>query len=174
MGMSVTISAADTGDAEQILKLQYLCFQSEAEVYGDYAIAPLTETLDSLRAQMSEGCVLVARLGSEIVGSVRAVVDSGGTARIGRLCVHPRMQRHGLGGRLLSAIEDRLAEDRDTRRYHLVTGQRSEGNLRLYRKCGYTQVGTEKDRKVTLIAMAKDARPAAASDHAASDYAASA
>ena len=30
MGMSVTISAADEQDAEQILKLQYLCYQSEA------------------------------------------------------------------------------------------------------------------------------------------------
>jgi ribosomal protein S18 acetylase RimI-like enzyme len=168
MGMSVTISAADTGDAEQILKLQYLCFQSEAQVYGDYAIAPLTETLAALRGEMAEGCVLVARLGEEIVGSVRAFVDPDGTARIGRLCVHPRMQRHGLGGRLLTAIEDRLAKDRDAKRYHLVTGQSSEGNLRLYRKYGYTPVGTERDRQVTLIAMAKDAGPAATSAYTAS------
>ncbi|MEU6237997.1 GNAT family N-acetyltransferase, partial [Kitasatospora sp. NPDC047058] len=31
--MSVIISAADAGDAEQILKLQYLGYQSEAELY---------------------------------------------------------------------------------------------------------------------------------------------
>lgn len=40
MGMSVTISAARAQDAEQILKLQYLCYQSEAELYGDYGIEP--------------------------------------------------------------------------------------------------------------------------------------
>ncbi|RAJ60640.1 acetyltransferase (GNAT) family protein [Streptomyces sp. Amel2xB2] len=163
MGMSVTISAAVEGDAEHILKLQYLCFQSEAEAYGDYAIAPLTQTLDALRAEMAAGCVLVARLGEEVVGSVRGSVDPDGTARIDRLCVHPRLQRHGLGGRLLAAIEERLARERDAKRYHLVTGHRSEGSLRLYRKCGYTAsgTGTERDRKVRLTAMTKDVGTAA-------------
>jgi ribosomal protein S18 acetylase RimI-like enzyme len=164
MGMSVTISTADEEDAGQILKLQYLCFQSEAAAYGDYAIAPLTQTLDGLLAEMASGCVLVARLGDEIVGSVRGAVDEEGTARITRLCVHPRMQHHGLGGRLLAAIEGRLTSGGSTvKRYHLVTGHRSEGNLRLYRKNGYSPVGTERDRKVTLIAMSKEARDAAAS-----------
>ena len=157
MGMSVTISAAVEDDAEHILKLQYLCFQSEAELYGDYAIAPLTQTLAGLRAEMAAGCVMVARLGDEVVGSVRGSVDPDGTARIDRLCVHPRLQRHGLGGRLLAAIEERLARERDAKRYHLVTGHRSEGNLRLYRKYGYIASGSsERDRKVRLTAMTKD------------------
>ncbi|MEU2605391.1 GNAT family N-acetyltransferase [Streptomyces albus] len=157
MGMSVTISAADERDAEQILKLQYLCFQSEAELYGDYRIEPLVQTLDDLRAELAASCVLVARLGEEVVGTVRGKVDAEGTARIGRLCVHPRLQGHGLGGRLLAAIENRLAAEHAPRRYHLVTGGRSEGNLRLYRRSGYAPVGTERDRQVTLIALAKDA-----------------
>lgn len=163
MGMSVTISAAVEGDAEQILKLQYLCFQSEAAAYGDYAIAPLTQTLDALRAEMTGGCVLVARLGAEIVGSVRGSVDHDGTASIGRLFVHPRLQRHGLGGRLLAAVEDRLARERQAKRYHLVAGHRSEGNLRLYRKYGYTASGTERDREVKLTSMTKDAAGAGGS-----------
>ncbi|MEU2720847.1 GNAT family N-acetyltransferase [Streptomyces smyrnaeus] len=157
MGMSVTISAADERDAEQILKLQYLCFQSEAELYGDYRIEPLVQTLDELRTELAEGCVVVARLGEEVVGTVRGMVDAEGTARIGRLCVHPRLQRHGLGGRLLAAVEARLADRFAPKRYHLVTGSRSEGNLRLYRRLGYTPVGTERDRRVTLVALAKDA-----------------
>lgn len=157
MGMSVTISAAVENDAEQILKLQYLCFQSEAEAYGDYAIAPLTQSLEGLRAEMAAGSVLVARLGEEVVGSVRGTVDTDGTARIDRLFVHPRLQRHGLGGRLLAAIEAGLAAERDAKRYHLVTGHRSEGSLRLYRKYGYIPVGTERGRKMTLTEMTKDA-----------------
>lgn len=169
MGMSVTITAATEDDAEQILKLQYLCYQSEAAAYGDYAIAPLTQSLDGLRAEMSAGRVLVARLGDEIVGSVRGSVDAEGTARINRLCVHPRLQRHGLGGRLLAAIEETLTTGRTVHRYHLVTGHRSEGNLRLYRRNGYEPVGTEKDRKITLIAMSKRAgAPAAEQAYAAS------
>ncbi|MGW6459229.1 GNAT family N-acetyltransferase, partial [Streptomyces sp. NPDC055078] len=94
MGMSVTISAARAQDAEQILKLQYLCYQTEAELYGDYAIEPLTQSLDALRAEIAQGHALVARLGDEVVASVRGRVDEDGTARIAKLIVHPRMQRH--------------------------------------------------------------------------------
>ncbi|EXU61622.1 MULTISPECIES: GNAT family N-acetyltransferase [Streptomyces] len=158
MGMSVTISAATADDAEQILKLQYLCYQAEAELYGDYSIEPLTQSLDDLRAELSEGCVLVARLGAEVVGSVRGVVDDKGTAAIAKLIVHPRMQRHGLGGRLLAAIEERLSGERAAKRYRLFTGHRSEGNLRLYRRYGYAQVGTEEvNRRLSLVTLEKDA-----------------
>ncbi len=38
MGMSVIVAAARESDAEQIFRLQYLCFQSEAERYGNYRI----------------------------------------------------------------------------------------------------------------------------------------
>lgn len=93
MGMSVTISAASAQDAEQILKLQYLCYQNEAELYGDYTIEPLTQTLDDLRAELDRGHGLVARLGDEVVASVRGSVDATGTARIAKLIVHPRLRR---------------------------------------------------------------------------------
>jgi len=159
MGMSVTIQAATDDDAEQILKLQYLCYQSEAELYRDWHIEPLTQTLAALREELAGGCVLVARLGDEVVGSVRATVDASGTAAISRLCVHPRMRRHGLGGRLLARIEERLAAERAAKRYRLRTGHRSEPNLRLYRRSGYTAVGTQTDsgpKRVTLVTMEKE------------------
>lgn len=159
MGMSVTISTANPDDAEKILKLQYLCYQSEAELYGDYTIEPLTQTFEALRAELAEGCVLVARLGDEVVGSVRGVVDDDGTARIAKLIVHPRMQRHGLGGRLLRAVEERLSAEREAKRYRLFTGHRSDLNLRLYRKLGYEQVGDAEPvtRRLSLVTMEKDA-----------------
>lgn len=143
MGMSVIISVATEQDAEQILKLQYLGYQSEAELYGDWGIEPLTQTLDSLRAELGEHHVLVARLGDEVVGTVRGWVDEGGVGRIGRLVVHPRMQRHGLGGRLLDAIERRLLEEGEVSYFRLFTGHRSLGNLRLYARQGYRQTGVE-------------------------------
>ncbi|MEU9983628.1 GNAT family N-acetyltransferase [Streptomyces sp. NPDC050856] len=142
MGMSVTISAASERDAEHILKLQYLCYQSEAELYGDYSIEPLTQTLDDLKAELARGHALVARLGDEVVASVRGEIDDAGTARIAKLIVHPRLRRHGLGGRLLDAIEERFAADPAARRFQLFTGHRSEGDLRLYRAKGYEAVAT--------------------------------
>lgn len=157
MGMSVTVGTAAETDTEQILKLQYLCYQSEAELYGDYRIEPLTQTLGQLRAELAQGAVLVARLGEEVVGSVRGRVQPDGTAAIGKLIVHPRMQGHGLGGRLLAAIEERLAAD-DAARFRLFTGHRSEANLRLYRRQGYTAVRTEEvTRRLSLVTLEKQA-----------------
>ncbi|MFF4758122.1 GNAT family N-acetyltransferase [Streptomyces sp. NPDC001292] len=142
MGMSVTISAAAEQDAEQIFRLQYLCFQSEAALYGNYRIDPLVESLDSIRHELAEDCVFVARLGDEVVGSVRGRVTEDGAALISKLCVHPRLQGHGIGARLLRAAESALAEERGATRFRLHTGHRSEGNLRLYRRVGYRAVGT--------------------------------
>ncbi|MGW7024041.1 GNAT family N-acetyltransferase [Streptomyces decoyicus] len=159
MGTSVTISAATDQDAEQILKLQYLCYQQEAALYDDYAIEPLTQTLQALRAELGEACVVVARLGEEVVGSVRGTVDEDGTARIAKLIVHPRMQRHGLGGRLLDAVEQRLAAERSVTGFRLFTGHRSEGNLRLYRSHGYLPVGTEQlTSRLSVVTLEKELR----------------
>ncbi|GGZ02249.1 GNAT family N-acetyltransferase [Streptomyces nitrosporeus] len=158
MGMSVTISAASAQDVEQIFRLQYLCFQSEAELYGNYRIDPLTQTLSSVREEVATDLVFVARLGDEIVGSVRGAIDEEGTGRIGKLCVHPRLQGHGLGTRLLRAAESALAGERAATRFRLHTGERSEGNLRLYRKAGYARVGdTTGEDGVRLILLEKEA-----------------
>jgi ribosomal protein S18 acetylase RimI-like enzyme len=141
MGMSVIISVATEQDTEQILKLQYLGYQREAELYGDWSIEPLTQTLESLRAELADRHVLVARLGDEVVGAVRGRVDEDGIGRISRLVVHPRMQRHGLGGRLLRGLEERMLADGPVRAFQLFTGHRSLGNLRLYTSQGYQQTG---------------------------------
>ncbi|MFD3542384.1 GNAT family N-acetyltransferase [Streptomyces sp. NPDC058662] len=159
MGMSVTISAAAAEDAEQIFKLQYLAFQREAELYGNYLIQPLTQSLDSLKGELASNTVLVARLGDEIVGTVRGSVGEDGTGNIAKLCVHPRLQGHGLGARLLRAVEKALGEQAGTVRFRLHTGHKSESNLRLYRKAGYATVGgrTASDG-VRLVILEKDAK----------------
>ncbi|WP_329387711.1 GNAT family N-acetyltransferase [Streptomyces sp. NBC_01351] len=159
MGMSVTISAAAAEDAEQIFKLQYLAFQREAELYGNYLIQPLTQSLDSLKEELATDTVLVARLGDEVVGTVRGNVDEEGTGKIAKLCVHPRLQGHGLGARLLRAVEEALAGHAGTTRFRLHTGHKSESNLRLYRNAGYTQVGgrTASDG-VQLVILEKDTK----------------
>ncbi|MFH9860934.1 GNAT family N-acetyltransferase [Streptomyces sp. NPDC017202] len=158
MGMSVTISVGTEQDAEQIFRLQYLCFQGEAALYGNYRIAPLVQTLDSVRQELASDCVYVARLGEEVVGSVRGTITEDGTASIGRLCVHPRLQGHGIGARLLRAAESALADERGATRFRLFTGHRSESNLRLYRRVGYRTVGTSQGSDgVPMIVLEKPA-----------------
>ncbi|MFR9792184.1 GNAT family N-acetyltransferase [Streptomyces sp. MB22_4] len=158
MGMSVTISVATEQDAEDIFRLQYLCFQSEAQLYGNYRIEPLVETLDAVRREVAVDCVFVARLGDEVVGAVRGKLTEEGSAVIARLCVHPRLRGHGIGGRLLRAAEAALAEDRGATLFRLQTGHLSEGNLRLYRRVGYEAVGRAKGTDgVELIVLEKPA-----------------
>ncbi|MFX4294757.1 GNAT family N-acetyltransferase [Streptomyces bohaiensis] len=157
MGMSVMIGTAAESDTEHVLKLQYLCYQTEAELYNDYGLEPLTQTLEELRAEMAAGPVLVARLGNEVVGAVRGRIEADGAATIGTLMVHPRMRRHGLGRRLLAAMEELLAGQSATAdRFRLRTGHRSEGNLRLYRRLGYAPVGTEVvSRRLSVVTLEK-------------------
>ncbi|WP_037570906.1 GNAT family N-acetyltransferase [Phaeacidiphilus oryzae] len=167
MGMSVTLStpgALTDTDAEQLLKLQYLCYQSEAETYADWSIDPLTETLGALRARLANRRTVVARLGEEVVGAVCGWTDADGVAHIERLVVHPRLRRHGLGGRLLRAIEEQLATptpgNPSPRAFRLFTGERSLGNIRLYRKLGYAQTGVETAEatpKITFVVLEKPA-----------------
>jgi GNAT superfamily N-acetyltransferase len=131
-----TIETAVPADAAEILALQKLAYRSEAELYEDWTIPPLTQTLDSLRNEFLSATVLKAMLGEHIVGSVRAKAV-GEACEIGRLVVHPDHQGQGIGSALLKRIEamfDGIA------RYELFTGSRSEGNLRLYQRHGYSIV----------------------------------
>jgi len=47
------IASAMVEDAAEILAVQRLAYQSEAEIYGDFALPPLLETLEDLRSQFA-------------------------------------------------------------------------------------------------------------------------
>lgn len=110
-------------------------YLSEAEIYNDYSIPPLIQTLKEIRQEFSRQVFLNALEEGEIVGSVRAYLKRG-TAYIGRLMVKPDFQNKGIGSRLMQAIEERF---RMADRYELFTGHRSARNLYLYRKLGYRE-----------------------------------
>lgn len=137
--MEPIIVAARVRDAEAILKLQYLCYQTQAALYNDYTLPPLTQSLTDILYEYDTHSILVARLGEEVVGSVRGELKEG-TCYIGRLIVHPRLQGGGLGTKLMYAIEDHF---HSATRYELFTGYRSERNLHLYHKLGYTRFREE-------------------------------
>lgn len=146
------LERAARGDAAQILELQKLAYQSEARLYDDWTLPPLTQTLESLREEFATSIILQAKEAGRLVGSVRAC-DDGGVCRIGRLIVDPELQGRGLGTMLMRRIE---AEFPEARRFELFTGSRSEGNLRLYERLGY-QRSREKvlSPAVTLVFLEK-------------------
>jgi GNAT superfamily N-acetyltransferase len=146
------IQDAVAGDAADILALQKLAYRSEAALYDDYTIPPLTQTLESMLQDIESQVVLVAVLGDRIVGSVRAW-RQGETCFIGRLIVHPEYQNCGIGARLLRAIEDCFP---GVAYFELFTGDRSAQNLYFYQKHGYRIIRKAPlSAKVTLAYLEK-------------------
>jgi ribosomal protein S18 acetylase RimI-like enzyme len=136
-GLSVVVADATPADAGELLTLQLAAYLSEAELHGNFRLPPLLETVEEIRSVCADGCVLKALLGTRIVGAVRGRVADG-TCHIGRLAVVPDLQGRGIGSRLISAVEDRYANE--VNRFELFTGSRSEPNLRLYRRLGYLDI----------------------------------
>jgi len=149
----VNIAVAAEADAGEVLTVQRAAYVSEAQLYDNPHLSALTESLADVRKALSEEIVLVARLGTRIVGAVRGRVD-GAVCHVGRLVVAPDMQGMGLGRRLLLAIEERVPSS--VRRFALFTGGRSESNLGLYRKLGYEPVREERVAPtLTLVHLEK-------------------
>lgn len=137
--MDVRVFAATGDDMAEILSLQRLAFRQEAELYNDFGIAPLTQTLEGIREEAKKLVFLKAVDGGRIIGSVRAF-EKQGTCYIGRLIVHPDYQNRGMGKRLMNAIEERFAGFR----FELFTGDRSEKNLAFYERLGYQRFDIRK------------------------------
>ena len=66
----------------------------------------------------------------------------------------PDLWGRGIGSRLMAEIESWLAGDVD--RFELFTGDRSDGNLRLYDRLGYREARRESlGDKVELVFLEK-------------------
>jgi ribosomal protein S18 acetylase RimI-like enzyme len=127
------IIQATVDDAEDILMIQKLAYQSEAELYGNYDIPPLKQTVEDLRDQFKDHVILKAVLDKRIIGTVRAYEEDG-TCYIGRLAVHPAFQNQGAGAALMKTVEGCFSPQR----FELFTGSKSVKNIHLYEKLGYT------------------------------------
>lgn len=141
------IEKAVTADAEEILSLQKLAYQAEAEIYDDFTIPPLKQTLEEIRKDFEAQVFLKAVENGRIIGSVRAFVREG-TCHVGRLIVHPDFQNRGIGKQLMGSIEEVFKE---ARRFEIFTGHRSERNLYLYRKLGYRPFNSVKANETLIL-----------------------
>ncbi len=69
--VEMQIEIANVNDAQEILSLQKLAYQSEAKIYSDFQIPPLLETLDELKMAFKSHIILKATFDGKIIGSVR-------------------------------------------------------------------------------------------------------
>ena len=129
------IVKADYEDLQDILRLQYLAYQSEAALFGSKDIPPLKQTLEEVIAEYREGIILkMVDENDVIIGSVRAK-ESNGTVYIGKLMVHPDRRCNGYGTKLLKEVEQFYPG----KRYELFTSTRSIDNIKLYQNSGYKE-----------------------------------
>jgi len=134
----LTLTAARLADAAEILALQKRAYASEAQLYKDWTIPPLMQTLASMREDIRAITVIKAVDDDAIVGSVRGQHREG-ICLIGRLIVEPARQGQGIGSALLRAIEQAFPQ---ANAFELFTGLQSERNIRLYQRSGYAVTGT--------------------------------
>ena len=145
------IIKAEYNDLQEILNLQYLSYQSEAELFGSKDIPPLRQTLNEVIDEFNNGIILKMVIDNTIIGSVRAI-EKNNTIYIGKLMVHPDFRRKGYGSKLLAEIENYFPR----KRYVLFTSTRSIDNIRLYQKMGYTIFDSKAfDDEITFVYMEK-------------------
>lgn len=110
-----------------------MAYQNEAKLFKNPDIPPLKQTIDEVVDEFNKGIILkVLDEKQQIIGSVRAYSEKG-NVYIGKLMVHPEMQRNGIGTKLLEAIE----KEYPGQRYELFTSTKSISNIRLYERLGY-------------------------------------
>ena len=150
--MMKNITRASIEDAATILELQKLAYQSEAQLYNDFSIPPLTQTLEELRSNFAHAVFLKAENEGEIIGSVKGHQASD-TCYIERLIVHPNYQGQGIGTALMEQIELCFEQ---AERFELFTGHKSERNVHLYERLGYRTFKSEEITKtLSFVFMEK-------------------
>ena len=135
-GMRAHFTPAERADAGEILTLSRGAYVSEAQIYGDPHLPPLTESVEEVAKAIVEIHVLKTVLNGRIVAAGRARQEEG-VLHLGRLAVAPDMQGRGLASQLVTALEALAAPG--TEHFELFTGAKSGPNLRLYRRLGYEE-----------------------------------
>ena len=174
---------ADKSDAPEILALQKIAYQSEAELYGDDSLPATQQTLEDLESDFERAPDRVAALANgshapgnghseadqivflkavvngKIIGSIRGFA-LGETAYLRRMIVHPYFRRRGIGRRLLKEIESAFP---DAKRFEAKTGHQSKRNLFQLSQGGYQVFRTEPfTPNINWVYLQKDRTPAPA------------
>lgn len=122
--------------------MQRAAYVTEAQAHAELNLPPLRQSLAELVTELSDPQVLAVGwrdFSGRLVAAVRARIGApdARSAEIGRLTVVPDRQGQQRGTRLLFAIEGQLPDS--VTELRLFTGERSEDNLRLYRRLGYSE-----------------------------------
>ena len=145
------IVKAEKEDLKQILDIQHLAFQREAEEYNDFLIEPLTQSLEKVEKEFEYMIFLKAvDENGKIVGSTRGFVE-GGTSYVRTTSVHPDYQGRGIGSKLIKTLE----EMNHAPRYEISASIRRPQNIRLYEKLGFVRFNEIKTENNGFVYLEK-------------------
>ncbi len=147
----------DADAAGEVLTLRRAAFLAAGAEHDDYAIPPLVEPLDAVRAELTDPAsrTLGVREGGRLLASVTLRPLGGGAVELIRFAVVPDRQGEGLGSHLLRAAEAAFPAARAIR---LATGEHSIATLTLYERNGYVRTGRTPVGGYDLIHLAKTLR----------------
>ena len=158
MSIAITIEALRPDDVGELVTLQRAAFLRDAQLYGDPFIPALTQSSADIMLELSDAdrLFLVAKLGSRMVGAVRAH-RTGSVTNIGRLMTAPDLEGRGIAGRLMDAVEAAGAPHSEW--FELSTGSRSTASVAMYARRGYAVVSEhEAAPGMRVVTMRKPAR----------------
>ena len=147
------ILTAEKSDVPEILALQKVAYQSEAELYGDSSLPALQQSLEEIQGDFERLLFLKAVVNGKIIGSVRASSDQD-CAYVSRVIVHPYFRGRGIARRLVADIEQQFPK---VRRFEAFTGHKSKRNIHTFGKLGYRMFKTEPfTPTITWVYMEKE------------------
>lgn len=150
--IKIQIEIASKDDAIRILEIQKAAFQGQAEIYNNYELPPLIQSLGSIENEFHDKTFLKALLTGQIIGAVRFKVCEG-LVTIERMVVKPEHQNKGVGSALLKKIESLVP---NATAFQLFTGNKSARNIHLYQKIGYQEISRETtEQGIELLHMEK-------------------
>jgi GNAT superfamily N-acetyltransferase len=161
MPEKISISKAKLGDARALAALRSAVARGMTRQYGEGHWSRCPSKAEVLR-QLRASQVLVARRGTEIIGTVRLAraipwaIDSSSFTPVESaiyvlgLAVAPECRGTGIGRRLMDAAKDSARSWR-AQALWLDAYEHRAGAGPFYMKCGFKRVGSTKYREVPLV-----------------------
>jgi GNAT superfamily N-acetyltransferase len=139
----------ESADREEVCSLNRIALEATLAYLGD---GPWNADLEEIEPVYlaTGGEFLVGEAGGRIVVMGALKPRGPGTAEIKRMRVHPDVQRHGLGQRMLSALEA-CARERGYHKLILDTSTIQVAARALYDKNGYRETGRRVIRHLEMI-----------------------
>ncbi len=134
----IEIRLAESRDADAIAEVLCEAFGVYEDEYTSEAFEIVTPSAAEIISRFDEGPQWVAVNDDAIVGTVSVTVEDG-DLYVRSMAVAPEMQGHGVGHKLLDAIDEHAATT-DHERIFLYTTYFSAGAKELYEKHGYAWV----------------------------------